>query len=96
MDGERRRVGPVLEHGETARAIIAAIRETNADVEVMDRGAYLRVRVPGRCVMAREAVERALGRPFVLPGDLEAVMPSFMGRLHMDEEQAVWAYGART
>jgi hypothetical protein len=94
MDSERRRVGPVLEHGETARAIIAAIRETNQNVEVQDRGSYLRVLVPGCCRMPREAVERSLGRPFVMPGDLEAVMPSFRGNLRMDDETAVWKFGS--
>lgn len=84
------RVGPVLEHGEIARAIVAALREANQALEVQDRGSYLRVLVPGRCLMQRDAVERSLGRPFIMPGDLEAVMPSFAGNLHMDEEQAVW------
>jgi toluene monooxygenase system protein D len=89
------RVGPVLQHGETARAIIAAIRESNAGVEVLDRGAYLRVLVPGRCVMPRVAVEQSLGRPFVMPGDLEAVMPSFRGNLSLGDDEAVWEYRRR-
>jgi hypothetical protein len=90
MDSEHNHVGPVLEHGETARAIIAAMRDVNPDLEVRDRGSYLRVLVPGRCVLPRAAVEQVLGHAFVLPGDLEAVMPSFMGHLSLDEDQAVW------
>jgi hypothetical protein len=49
-------VGPVLDAGETALAIVAAIREHNRDVEIQDRGAYIRVLVPGRCVLMRDAV----------------------------------------
>jgi toluene monooxygenase system protein D len=86
------RVGPVLEAGEGTLAIIAAIRQQNRDVVVHDRGSYLRVLVPGRCVVTRQAVERALGRPFRLPGDLELLMPSFKGVFSVSEEEAVWAF----
>ena len=92
MSTARDHVGPVLSHGDTTSVLITAMRRTNAGLEVQDCGAYLRVSAQGRCIMRREAVERLLGRPFVLPGDLEAVMPSFVGRLHMDEEQAVWEF----
>lgn len=83
-------VGPVLESGEIAQAVIAAIRAHNRDVTVSDRGAYLRVGVPRRCVLDRLAVERLLGRPFRLPRDLELVMPAFSGLLRMERDQAVW------
>ena len=88
-------VGPVLENSELGRALIAAMRELQPALAVDDRGAYLRVRVPGRCVVQRAAVERALGRPFRLPGDLEAVMPSFKGSFHVTSDEAVWAFGGR-
>lgn len=92
MTGAADRVGPVLEAGETARAVVAAVRQLNGDVVVLDRGSYLRVLVPGRCVVTREAIEQALGRPFRLPGDLEMVMPSFKGLLRMGNEEAVWSF----
>lgn len=85
------RVGPVLENSEVARAIIAAIREGVPGVEVQDRGAYLRVLAPGRCTVSRSAIERVLGRPFRLPGDLEAVMPSFQGAFRVDSDEATWS-----
>lgn len=84
------RVGPVLEAGEVAEAVVAVIRQRHPDVEVQDRGSYLRVGVPGRCVMAGEAVAGILGRPFRLPGDLELVMLSFSGRFAVSEHEAVW------
>jgi toluene monooxygenase system protein D len=83
-------VGPVLESGETATAVVAAIRAHNRDVVVSDRGAYLRVAVPRRCLLDRLTVERALGRPFRLPGDLELVMPAFSGYLKIERDRAVW------
>lgn len=87
-------VGPVLEAGELADAVIAAIREQHPEVTVRDRGSYLRVLVPGRCVVRREAIERALGRPVRLPADLERVMPSFQGRLAMTEDMVEWAWSS--
>ena len=83
-------VGPVLEAGPLASVLIAAIREQNGEVEVLDRGAYFRVLVPKRCVLSRAAVERRLGRTFRLPGDLELVMPSFKGAFSVDEDLAIW------
>jgi hypothetical protein len=85
-------VGPVLEDGEAARAVVAAIQALNPGAEVRDRGAYLRVEVCRRCVVTREAIERSLGRSFLLPGDLERVMPAFKGRFAVSEEEAVWSF----
>lgn len=84
------RVGPVLTAGEVAAAVIAALRERNPDVVVVDRGAYLRALSPSRCVLERAAVERVLGRPFHLPVDLEHVMPSFVGDLTIGDDHAIW------
>jgi hypothetical protein len=41
-------------------------------------------------VVTRQAIEQQLGRPVLLPADLELVMPSFKGRLRIDAERAVW------
>src|SRR6266436_1590723 len=56
------RVGPVLQSGPVANAIIAAIKDLNQDVMVVDRGAYVRVLVPRCCVVTRSAIENHLGR----------------------------------
>jgi toluene monooxygenase system protein D len=91
--GENDQVGPVLEgDGQVVEAIIAAIREAHPDVTVLDRGGYLRVLVPHRCVVRRVAVERALGRAFRLPGDLELVMPSFKGAIDISHDQVIWEW----
>jgi MmoB/DmpM family len=50
-DGVYDRVGPVLQSGSVANAIVAAIKDLNQDVLVVDRGAYVRVLVPHCCVV---------------------------------------------
>ena len=89
----RDHVGPVLQKGAQADAIITAIKRHNQDVLVLDRGAYLRVSVPQRCVLLRAAVEASLQAAFELPSDLELVMPAFAGKLSMSREEAVWSFG---
>ena len=83
-------VGPVLHAGPVTDAIVAAIRESHPETQVIDRGAYLRVLVPRRCAVTRSAIERHRGEPFRLPGDLEQVMSSFKGQLTLTEESATW------
>jgi hypothetical protein len=89
-DDTRDWVGPVLQKGNVTDAIIEAIRELNAGVRFLDRGAYVRVLALRRCRLTRDAVERRTGETFRLPSDLELVMSSFKGRLDVSEEQAVW------
>src|SRR5262245_36010798 len=88
-------VGPILQSGEVTSALLAAIRELNPGTLIRNRGSYYRVLSPVRCVLTREAAERVLGRSFHMPGDLEAVMPSFKGTLSMTSEEAVWAFSDR-
>jgi len=85
-------VGPVLQAGPAADAVIAAIRELNPEVEIVDRGAYLRVLAPPRCRVTRAAIERHRGAPFALPADLEPIMSSFKGRLGLSDSEAWWDF----
>jgi len=87
----RSAVGPVLIAGPLSNAVVAAIQDENRDVVVLDRGAYLRVLVPRRCVVTRAGVEQRTGQPFRLPTDLEAIMASFKGKLALDASGAVWS-----
>ena len=86
-------VGPVLQAGVAADAVVAAICELNEGAQVAHRGSYLRVLVPGRCAVTRQAIERHLGGPFRLPRDLEQIMPSFKGRLSLSDDEASWQAG---
>jgi toluene monooxygenase system protein D len=90
---DKANVGPVLSKGRRAEAVIAAIRELNEHAEIIDRGAYLRVQVPSRCTVTRQAIEKHAGEPFVFPSDLEMIMPSFAGRLSLTEDVAEWYFG---
>jgi hypothetical protein len=84
------RVGPVLQSGPVANAIVAAIKDLNQDVIVVDRGAYVRVLVARCCVVTRSAIEKHLGRPFRFPGELEMVMTAFKGSLQLNQDDAAW------
>jgi toluene monooxygenase system protein D len=89
------RVGPVLQSGTVASAIIAAIEDLNQDVMVVDRGAYVRVLVPRCCIVTRAAIEEHLGRPFRFPGELETVMTAFKGTLELNQADAAWRFDSR-
>jgi hypothetical protein len=93
--GVYERVGPVLQSGTVADAIIRAIKDLNQDVLVVDRGAYVRVLVPQCCVVTRSAIEKHLGRSFRFPGELETVMSAFKGSLQLNPDDAAWQF-ART
>ena len=84
------RVGPVLHATPFARVVIAAIQEDNEDVDVQDEGAYLRVTAPQVCRLSRSTVEDISGQHASFPGDLEIVMPSFAGRISLNERGATW------
>ena len=88
-------VGPVLSKGRRTDAVVAAIRELNAGADVVDRGAYLRISVPLRCTVTRQAIEKHAGEPFLLPSDLEMIMPAFKGLLSLTEDEAVWKLTTR-
>ena len=83
-------VGPVLQAGVLTDAIIAAIRDLNNDVVVVDRGAYLRVLAPRRCAVTRGGIEKHLGRAVRFPGELETVMSAFKGAIKLTQDEAVW------
>jgi len=62
-------LGPVLQAGALANAIVAAIRDLNSEVNRGDRGAYLRVLAPRTCMVTRVSIEKHLGRPMRFPGE---------------------------
>ena len=80
----------MLQTGEVADAIIAAIEASNQDVVLLPRGSYTRVLVPRLCTVSREGVEEHLGRRIQFRRELEKVMPSFKGSLLITDERAEW------
>ena len=83
-------VGPVLHATPFAWSVVSVLEEENAHVLVRDEGAYLRVLVPRVCRLSRAGLEAATGLAIRFPGDLEAVMSSFTGVLHLTEDGALW------
>ena len=75
-------VGPVMQSGEIALAVVEAVREDNApkQVEVQDRGAYIRISVEDECIITRKTMEETMGRPFKMY-EMEAFMSSFNGQI---------------
>lgn len=82
MTAETAAVGPIIQAGEIAEAVAAAVREDNAgrEVNVIDRGSYVRIEVDGECIIRRATLENELGRPFRM-AELEVNMPSFVGQI---------------
>jgi toluene monooxygenase system protein D len=83
-------VGPVLHATPFAWSVVSVIKEENTHVLVRDEGAYLRVLVPRICRLSRAGLEAATGLAIRFPGDLEAVMSSFMGLIQLTEDGAIW------
>lgn len=82
-------VGPIIQAGELAEAIAAAVEIDNPGkrVDIRSRNAYVRIEVDGgECILRRETVEQQLGRPFHMR-ELEIVMPAFVGRIDTGTEQ---------
>ena len=85
-------VGPVLQAGALTNAIVAAIRDLNTEVIVVDRGAYIRVLTPKICIVTRVSIEKHLGRTMRFPGELETVMSAFKGAIRLTQDEAVWQF----
>ena len=85
---EKNVVGPIIQAGEMAEAIIeaAGIDNKGSKVNVVDRGSYIRIQLESECILRRETIENSLGRPFRM-ADLELVMPGFEGRIDTSTEQ---------
>ena len=85
-------VGPVLIGRPGSDAVLEAIRRLNPSVEIHERGSYTRVLAPRRCMVTRGAIEDILGQSFDFRAELEIMMPSFKGRMRLDDDEAVWTF----
>jgi toluene monooxygenase system protein D len=76
--------------------IVAAIREDNPgqEIEVTDRGAYVRVQGRHSLRLTRASVERNLGRPFEMR-ELESILSAFSGRISTTSDVVTWEYARR-
>jgi toluene monooxygenase system protein D len=83
------RVGPILRQGALAKAVAEAaeIDNPNAQIDVDDKVAYVRISTDGEMIIKRSTVEEMLGRPFRM-NELEVDLSSFAGRIEIGQEQA--------
>ena len=86
-------VGPVLRMSDDIDAIIAAIEEDNpgSEIEVIDRGAYVRIQTERRMKLTRASIERHIGRTFELR-QIEPMMSAFAGRIETTSDAILWSY----
>ena len=86
-------VGPVLRMSEDIEAIIAAIEDDNpgTEIEVIDRGAYVRIQAEQRMKVTRASIERHIGRTFEMR-QLEPIMSAFAGRIETTSDAILWSY----
>lgn len=86
-------VGPVLRMSDDVEAIIMAIEEDNPDkeIEVTDRGAYVRIQGEQELKVTRASIERYVGRTFAMR-ELEPMLSAFSGRINTTSDEIVWTY----
>ncbi len=86
-------VGPVLRMVDEVDAVVRAIVEDNPgrEIELIDRGAYVRVQAEGYLRVSRESIERQIGRPYQMR-ELEQILASFSGRISTTSDEVVWQF----
>ncbi|NMH97006.1 MmoB/DmpM family protein [Pseudonocardia acidicola] len=91
-----RPVGPVLRMCDEVESVISAIRDDNpeSDIEVIDRGSYVRVQAPGRVRVTEASLQRHLGPSFELRS-LETMLSSFAGRISTTSDEISWEWTTR-
>lgn len=84
-------VGPVLRMGEEVEQIVAAIEDDNPDIEieVIDRGSYVRVQGEDRVVLTEATLQSYLGSDYKIRS-LENLMSSFAGRAITASDSITW------
>ena len=81
-------VGPVLRMGDEVELIIAAIEDDNpgTDIEVIDRGAYVRVQGEGQITVTQQTLRRYLGADYEIRS-FGGIMSAFSGRADHDQRR---------
>lgn len=84
-------VGPVLRMCDDLEFVIRAIQEDNPpeSLEVVDRGAYVRVQRSGLLRLTRASLQRHLGADFEI-SQLESMIAAFSGRIRTSSDEVVW------
>jgi toluene monooxygenase system protein D len=84
-------VGPILRMCDTVELVIQAIMEDNPDqeIEVVDKGSYVRVHARGSLRVTLASLQRRLGATFQMR-QFEAMLSSFAGRIATSTDEISW------
>jgi toluene monooxygenase system protein D len=84
-------VGPVLRMCDELELVIRAIEDDNPpeSLEIVDRGAYVRVQRAGLLRVTRASLQRHLGANFEI-SQLESIVAAFAGRIRTSSDEVVW------
>jgi toluene monooxygenase system protein D len=84
-------VGPVLRMGDEVEQVIAAIEDDNPDseIEVIDRGAYVRVQGEDEITLTEGTLRRYLGPEFGI-SSIGAMMSAFSGLVITTSDSITW------
>jgi toluene monooxygenase system protein D len=84
-------VGPVLRMGDEVDQIIAAIEDDNPDrdIEVIDRGAYVRVQGEDEITVTQETLRGYLGADYEIRS-FESIMSAFNGKVITSSDAITW------
>ena len=87
----RNPVGPVLRMGDEVEQIIAAIEDDNpdTDIEVIDRGAYVRVQGEDEITVTQETLRKYLGADYEIRS-FGGVMSAFSGKVITSSDAITW------
>ncbi len=87
----RNPVGPVLRMGDEVEQIIAAIEDDNPDtnIEVIDRGAYVRVQGEDEITVTQKTLRRYLGADYEIRS-FESFMSAFNGKVITSSDAITW------
>lgn len=88
-------VGPILRMGDDVELVIDAIREDNPNtyIEVIDRGAYVRVQADNYLRITEATLQQHLGTGFQIRS-LEQMLTAFAGRIQTASDQIEWHLAA--
>jgi toluene monooxygenase system protein D len=84
-------VGPVLRMGDEVDQVIAAIEDDNPDtqIEVIDRGAYVRVQGEDEITLTQDTLRRYLGADYEIRS-FGGIMSAFSGRVITTSDTITW------
>lgn len=91
-------VGPILRMSDAIDDIVSAIEDDNPgrEIEVIDRGAYVRVQASSFLKVTEESLKRYLGPDYQLRS-LETLLTANAGRINTTRsDQTSWSLGGAT